>query len=89
MNREELVSKLSERTGEYKYVIEKFVDHYEEIIRETLIGGENVHLHGFITFKVTDHNEKQYVNPMTKETKLIPASKKIKVKVSETLNRQM
>lgn len=89
MNRDQLVSKLAERTGEYKYVMDEFVNHYEEIISEALINGEDVHLHGFITFKVKEHNEKKYVNPLTKETKMIPASKKIKVQVSETLNRKI
>lgn len=89
MNRAELVDKLAERTGEYKYVMEEFVKQYESIITEALLDGEDVHLHGFVTFCVKQHNKKIYFNPKTGESRQIAPSNKIKVRVSDTLNNQL
>lgn len=89
MNRDELIGKLAERTGEYKYTIENFVKNYESIIEECLLNGEDVHLHGFITFQMKEHLEKIYVNPKTKEVKVVSPSRKIKVRVSKTLNNKL
>ena len=86
MNREALVNKVAERTNEYKYVVENIINAYEKAIEETVLGGEDVHLHGFVTFSMKEHAQKTYVNPLTGKSKILPASKKIKVKVSERLN---
>lgn len=88
MNRAELVDKLAERTGQYKYVLEEIVKQYENIITDSLLKGEDVHLHGFVTFHVKQHNEKIYVNPQTKETRVLAPVKKVKVKVSDALNNK-
>lgn len=89
MNRDDLIKELAACTGEYKYTVEKIVQNYESLIEQKLLNGEDVHLHGFITFQVKQHNEKVYVNPRTKETKVVPPSKKIKVRVSSRLNKMI
>lgn len=88
-NRDKLIDRIAEETGEYKQDVRKFVEKYEEIIKQSLIDGEEVHLHGFITFCLKDYSKKEsYVNPKTKEVSSLPAQRKIKVKVSDSLNRQ-
>lgn len=89
MNRDDLIKELVNRTGEYKYTVEKIIQNYESLIEQKLLNGEDVHLHGFVTFQVKQHNEKSYVNPHTKEMKIVPPSKKIKVKVSSRLNKMI
>lgn len=86
MNRDTLVKIIAEKTNEYKYVVENIVNTYEQVIEETVLGGEDVRLHGFITFSMKEHAPKTYFNPQTGESKTIPSAKKIKVKVSERLN---
>ncbi len=89
VNRNYLIARIAEKTGEYKKTVENILGTYEEIIEQTLLNGEDVHLHGFVTYQVKEHSDKVYVNPKTKESRVVPGSKKIKVKVSTRLNNMI
>lgn len=86
MNRKILIERIAEKTGEYKKDIEAFVNAYEEVIEQALIDGDDVHLHGFVTFQVKVQNEKTYVNPKTGERRQLAPVKKIRAKVSTSMN---
>ena len=88
MNREELIAKVAERTGEFKKTIDAFVKAYEAVVEETLLSGEDVRLHGFVTYDVRDIAEKRYVNPKSGEESILPATKRVLAKVSARINRQ-
>lgn len=86
MNRKILIERIAEKTGEYKKNVEAFIDAYEAVIEQALIDGEDVHLHGFVSFQVKEQNEKTYVNPKTGERRQLAPVKKIRAKVSASLN---
>lgn len=62
-----------------------YVDSFIDIIKESLAKGDNVRLNGFGTFDIVQRKEREGVNPKTKETIIIPASKAVKFKVSKAL----
>lgn len=87
MNRNELIREVAKQTGIEQYRVENIISGYENLIIEHLKNGDDVHLHGFVTFKNKKHTEKSYVNPWTNERKKIKPHNKLKVLVSDTLNR--
>ena len=89
INREQLVARIAERTGDYKTDVRHFISAYEEVVKEILLDGEDIHLHGFLTFMQKEHSPKSYLNPRTNEKEIVPAKKKIKVKVSSSLNDKL
>ena len=89
MNRADLINKIAETTGSYKYEVEKFVKTYEDVIIECLRQNERVHLHGFLDFTVRESEEKDFKNPKTGEESILPATKKVKVSVSKKLNNMI
>ena len=75
MNKQQLISKISEVTGLTKKDSDKAVTAVFEVIEETLAKFEKVSLVGFGSFEVRDRNEREGFNPQTKEKMTIPASK--------------
>lgn len=86
-NRETLIREVAERTGIEKYRVENILNGYENLIIEHLKNGEDIHLHGFVSFYNKKHSKKTYENPKTKERREIKPHKKLKVTVSDKLNR--
>ncbi len=85
MNKTELISALADKTGLSKKDSEKALKAYEEIIAETLAGGDKVQSVGFGTFEVSHRAARMGRNPRTKEQMEIPASKSVKFKVGKSL----
>lgn len=87
MNRNKLIQELAHKTGIEQYRIKNILTKYEDIIIEHLKDGDDIHLHGFVTFHNKKNNEKIYANPKTGERKKIKSRNKLKVVVSDTLNK--
>lgn len=86
MNKTELVEKMVEKNPSVmKKDMSTYVDSFIDIIKESLAKGDNVRLNGFGTFDIVQRKEREGVNPKTKETIIIPASKAVKFKVSKAL----
>lgn len=75
MNKSELVSLVSEKSGFTKKDSEKAVNAVLESVTDALVSGDKVQLVGFGTFEVRDRAEKQGRNPKTGEAMIVPASK--------------
>lgn len=75
MNRAELVSEVSDKTGLTKKEIQNVIDVLTETIGDTLSKGEKVTLVGFGTFQVANKRGRRGVNPQTRESIQIPAKK--------------
>ncbi|MFZ7121665.1 MAG: HU family DNA-binding protein [Eubacteriaceae bacterium] len=75
MNKAELVSVLTEKSGLTKKDNEKVLNAFIETISEELQKGEKVSLVGFGTFDVRERAERKGRNPKTMEELIIPASK--------------
>ena len=87
MNRNDLIGLVAQKTERTKKEIKEIIDIYEDTIKETLLGGEDVNLYEFVNFKIKTHKEKQYTNPRTGEKSVIPQKKVIKAEISKILNR--
>ena len=85
MNKTELATAVSERTGIAKKDAERAVNAALETIAEALKKGEKVQLTGFGVFEVKDREARVGRNPRTKETIEIPATRTPVFKPSKAL----
>lgn len=75
MNKVELVASVVEKTGLAKKDAEKAVAAVLDSVKEAVAKGDKVQLVGFGTFEVRARAARTGLNPQTKETIKIPASK--------------
>ena len=75
MNKAELISVVSEKTGLSKKDSEKAINATFDTIGESLEAGEKVQLVGFGVFDVKERAARIGRNPKTKEEIAIPASR--------------
>lgn len=75
MNKTELINKIAEKSGLTKKDAEKALSAVTESITEALVAGDKVQLVGFGTFEVRNREARTGLNPKTKESIKIPASK--------------
>lgn len=76
MKKQEILSKLKEKTRMSTFENEKVLNALKDIIYEALENGEKVQFLGFGTFDTKDTKERIWRNPKTNEDKVIPSSKK-------------
>lgn len=85
MNKTELVSSISAKSGLSKADSKKALDACVEAIVDALKGGDKVSLVGFGTFAVTKRPARQGINPLTKKPLSIAAKKVAKFKAGAEL----
>lgn len=85
MNKTELVAKIAEKANLKKIDAEKALKAFEEAVTEELIAGGEVRLVGFGTFDVKERAAHTGVNPRTKESITIAASKAPRFKAGKSL----
>lgn len=74
MNKQELVEKISEKTGDTKKATATFVDAFMETVTEALEAKDKVQLIGFGTFETRERKARIGRNPKDPEQKIeIPA----------------
>ena len=75
MTKDELVAKVSEKTGIKKVDIHKTLDTVINTIIETIKAGEKVNITGLGIFKLKDKKARLARNPKTGESIQVPAKK--------------
>lgn len=65
MNKQELVTKIMEKTGAYKAVTERFINAFTEVVAETLAEGDKIQIVGFGTFEARERAAREARNPST------------------------
>lgn len=85
MIKEELINKISYRSGVSKIESKKVIDLFIDEIRRSLINGEKVTLSGLATFEVIYRGERKGRNPKTNEVVTFPSSKIVRCRPSKTL----
>ncbi|RBP35559.1 bacterial nucleoid protein Hbs [Garciella nitratireducens DSM 15102] len=75
MNKSELITSMTEKSGLSKKDAEKALNSFIESVQEALVNGDKVQLVGFGSFEVRERAERKGRNPQTKEEMIIPASK--------------
>lgn len=85
MKKAELAAIVAEKTGLTKKDADKAISAVVEAITEALVKGDKVQLVGFGTFDVRERAARTGLNPRTKETIEIPASKQPAFKAGQAL----
>ena len=85
MNKSELVAAMSEKSELSKKDVEKVLKAFTDVVAEELKKGEKIQLVGFGTFEVSERAARTGLNPRTKETIEIAASKAPKFKAGKAL----
>ena len=85
MNKLELVSAMADKTGLSKKDAEAALKAFTDVVAEELKKGEKIQLVGFGTFEVSERAARTGLNPRTKETIEIAASKAPKFKAGKAL----
>ncbi len=75
MNKTELVASIADKAGITKKDAEKALAAFVDTVSAELKAGGSVQLIGFGTFKVAERAERTGINPRTKQTINIAASK--------------
>lgn len=85
MKKKDIISRIAEITGSSKAHASDMYNAFQQAVQESQTDGENVELVGFVNFVVDDVPDAIKRNPKTGESVEVPAHKKVKVKVSNTL----
>ena len=86
MNKAELVTKMTEKSGLSKKDAELALNAFMKSVEEALVEGDKVQLVGFGTFETRDRAERQGRNPRNPEEVIhIPASKAPVFKAGKSL----
>ena len=89
MNKQELITSISEKSELTKKDSEKALKAFMESVEEALVKGEKVQLIGFGTFEVRQRVERKGRNPKTGEEIIIPANKVPHFKVGSGLKEKV
>ena len=85
MNKTELVTAIANNTELTKKDAEAALKAFIDVVGDELSKGEKVQLAGFGTFEVVERAAREGINPRTKETIQIPASKAPTFKAGKAL----
>ncbi len=86
MNKSELVDAMAEDAGISKAAAKKALDSFTENVTKSLKEGDKVALVGFGTFSTSRRNERNGINPRTRETIKIAAKTVAKFKPGSELS---
>ena len=85
MNKTELVAAIAEKAGISKKDADKALAAFLETVTDEMKKGEKIQLVGFGTFEVRERAERAGINPQTKQTIKIAASKNPVFKAGKAL----
>jgi DNA-binding protein HU-beta len=86
MTKADIVNEISKNTGIEKLIVQKTVETFMDIIRDSLADGENVYLRGFGSFIIKTRAAKTARNISKNVTISIPAHKVPSFKPSKTFS---
>ena len=80
MNKAQLVAAIADKAGLTKKDAEKALEAFTAVVTESLAAGEKIQLVGFGTFETSERAARTGINPQTKATIEIAATKSPKFK---------
>jgi len=89
MNKEELVARVADSTGQSKQAAREVLDAFLAVVGESLGEGQNIELRGFGSFKVKTRRERVARNPQTGEKVEVPRRFVPVFKPSSTLSGKL
>lgn len=75
MTKAEIVAMIAEKAGIEKNAVQVVVEHFMEVVKDSMIKGENVYLRGFGSFIIKERAEKTGRNISKNIAITIPAHK--------------
>ena len=75
MKKTELIEAIAEKTDVPKSQAQKYFDAFEQVVTDTLKGGDEVQITGFGKFYVREQKAREGSNPQTGEKMRIPAQR--------------
>lgn len=72
MTKADLVSQISSRTGVEKAIVQNVVEQFMDVVKSTMIEGENIYLRGFGSFVLKRRAQKKARNISKGATIIIP-----------------
>lgn len=86
LNKQEVITAISGKVnGLTKKTTEEVLNAFIEVVKETVAKGDGISLVGFMGIEVKDRVERNGRNPQTGESIVIPAGKRVVVKVGKGL----
>lgn len=85
VNKEDLIKRVIDETGENKEVVETIVDAFLQEILDSLTNGEEVKIVRFGKFNVKSRVERNIVNPSTKEIMRLPTLSTVSFRPSQNV----
>ena len=85
MNKTELISAMSEKTGTTKKAADTLLNAFLDVVTDELKNGGSIQLVGFGSFDIKTRAARKGHNPQTKEEIKIPACKSIAFKAGKGL----
>lgn len=85
MNKIELIKKLSSTSGVAQKNTKEVLNAMINVIKDTLIKGEEVKITGFGKFEVKERAQRVTINPRTQKKMIIPKSKVASFRVGKEL----
>ncbi len=73
MTKAEIVAEIAHKTGIEKAAVQAVVENFMEVVKSSMINGDNVYLRGFGSFIIKQRAEKKARNISKKTTIVIPA----------------
>ena len=89
MNKSEFIRNMAEKAGCTRAVAEANFDAFIDTVTEALKEGDKIQLVGFGTFQVNERAARTGINPQTKATIQIPASKAPVFKAGNTFKNEI
>ncbi len=89
MNKTTLIEKVTKETGLKKKDVETVVNAALAGIEDAILAGEKVQIVGFGTFEVKDRPARTGINPATRETITIAASKRLAFTSGKSLKAKL
>lgn len=89
IDKPKLVTALSKEMGCKKYEAEEFLNAFTDVMREYLLAGDTVKIMNLFKAEVKEYKGRIARNPSTGESVDIPSHKRVKITVSESLNREL
>ncbi len=89
MQKTEFIKAVADRTGKSQKETKEIIDAALDIVTEALADGKKVTLTGFGTFEVRHRQQREGVNPQTKQKITIPETKTPGFSASSTLKERV
>jgi DNA-binding protein HU-beta len=89
MNKNDLINKIIEQTGSSRTEVTRIVNQTFEIIKESVMEEERVHLSGFGSFQPVKRKARAGRNPQTGETIQIKEKNTVKFKIGKEFDEKI